>query len=179
MAHDIVSKQEKDLLLGYCPGSNGCLGRWLFPLMDIFNNNFELWTGEWNAALDHIYRRLAEDIARGRVKLCTRKSKGKVEMLDQKQWTQSTSSLLPFLTVRLQRCYGRCRVGRFRADLAQETAWWYCIPRTANGVIGNQKVGGFVVHHTPVRSYLSILSTPRCMSASYAHSLLCITLCFT
>jgi hypothetical protein len=26
LAHDIVSKQEKDLLLSYCPGSNGCLG---------------------------------------------------------------------------------------------------------------------------------------------------------
>ena len=71
-AHDIVSEQEKDLLLGYCPGSNGCLGRWLFPPMDIFNDNFELWTGEWNAALDHIYRRLADDISRGRAKLRTR-----------------------------------------------------------------------------------------------------------
>ena len=72
MAHDIVSEQEKDLLLGYCPGTNGCLGRWLFPPMDIFNDNFELWTGEWNAALDHIYRRLADDISRGRAKLRTR-----------------------------------------------------------------------------------------------------------
>ena len=72
LAHDTVSEQEKDLLLGYCPGSNGCLGRWLFPPMDIFNDNFKLWTGEWNAALDHIYRRLAEDIARGRAKLRTR-----------------------------------------------------------------------------------------------------------
>ena len=26
LAHDTVSKQEKDLLLGYCPGTNGCLG---------------------------------------------------------------------------------------------------------------------------------------------------------
>ena len=42
MVHDIVSEQEKDLLLSYCPGSNGCMGRWLFPLMDIFNDNFEL-----------------------------------------------------------------------------------------------------------------------------------------
>ena len=72
LAHDIVSEQEKDLLLGYCPGSNGCMGRWLFPPMDIFNDNFELWTGEWNAALDHIYRRLADDIARGHAKLRTR-----------------------------------------------------------------------------------------------------------
>ena len=72
MAHDIVSEQEKDLLLGYCPGSNGCLGRWLFPPMDIFNDNFELWTGEWNTALDHIYRRLAGDISRRRAKLRTR-----------------------------------------------------------------------------------------------------------
>ncbi|EDR05612.1 uncharacterized protein LACBIDRAFT_302978 [Laccaria bicolor S238N-H82] len=72
LAHDIVSEQEKDLLLGYCLGSNGCLGRWLFPPADIFDDNFELWTGEWNSALDHIYGRLAEDIARGRAKLRTR-----------------------------------------------------------------------------------------------------------
>jgi hypothetical protein len=72
LAHDIVSEQEKDLLLGYCPGTNGCSGRWLFPPMDIFSDNFELWTGEWNAALDHIYRRIAEDISRGRAKLRTR-----------------------------------------------------------------------------------------------------------
>ena len=72
LSHDIVSEQEKDLLLGYCPGSNGCLGRWLFPPADIFNGNFELWTGEWNAALDHIYCRLADDIARGKAKLRTR-----------------------------------------------------------------------------------------------------------
>ena len=72
MSYDIVSEQEKDLLLGYCPGSNGCMGRWLFPPMDIFNDSFDLWTGEWNAALDHIYRRLADDIARGRAKLRTR-----------------------------------------------------------------------------------------------------------
>ncbi|EDR09657.1 uncharacterized protein LACBIDRAFT_318948 [Laccaria bicolor S238N-H82] len=72
LAHDIVSEQEKDLLLGYCPGTNGCLGRWLFPPADIFNGGFELWTGEWNAALDHIYRRLADDIARGKAKLRTR-----------------------------------------------------------------------------------------------------------
>ena len=72
LAHDIVPEQEKDLLLGYYLGSNGCLGRWLFPPMDIFNDNFELWTGEWNAALDHIYRRLADDIAQGGAKLRTR-----------------------------------------------------------------------------------------------------------
>ena len=58
-----MSEQEKDLLLGYCPGTNSCSGQWLFPLMDIFSDNFELWMGEWNAALDHIYGRLAEDIS--------------------------------------------------------------------------------------------------------------------
>ncbi|EDR09697.1 uncharacterized protein LACBIDRAFT_319060 [Laccaria bicolor S238N-H82] len=72
LSHDIVSEQEKDLLLGYCSGSNGCSGRWLFPPADMFNGNFDLWTGEWNAALDHIYRRLADDIARGKAKLRTR-----------------------------------------------------------------------------------------------------------
>ena len=72
LAHDVVSEQEKDLLLGYCPGTNGCMGRWLFPPADIFNGSFELWTGEWNAALDHIYRRLADDISRGKAKLRTR-----------------------------------------------------------------------------------------------------------
>lgn len=72
LSHDAVSEQEKDLLLGYCPGMNGCLGRWLFPPADIFEDNFELWTGEWNAALDHIYRRLADDISSGKVKLRTR-----------------------------------------------------------------------------------------------------------
>lgn len=40
--------------------------------MDIFEDNFDLWTGEWNVALDHIYRRLADDIARGKGKLRTR-----------------------------------------------------------------------------------------------------------
>ena len=40
--------------------------------MDIFEDKFELWTGEWNAALDHIYWRLADDIARGKGKLRTR-----------------------------------------------------------------------------------------------------------
>ena len=58
LSYDAVSEQEKDLLLSFCPGANGCVGRWLFPPMDIFEDNFELWTGEWNAALDHIYRRL-------------------------------------------------------------------------------------------------------------------------
>lgn len=72
LSHNTVSEQEKDLLLGYCPGTNGCMGRWLFPPTDIFEDNFELWTREWNAALDHIYRRLAEDIARGKGKLRTR-----------------------------------------------------------------------------------------------------------
>ena len=72
LSHDAVSEQEKDLLLGFCPGTNGCIGRWLFPPADIFDDNFELWTGEWNAALDHIYRRLADDIARGKGKLRTR-----------------------------------------------------------------------------------------------------------
>ena len=72
LTHDVVSEQEKDLLLGYCPGLNDCSGRWLFPPADIFNGNFKLWTGEWNAALDHIYRRLADDIARGKAKLRTR-----------------------------------------------------------------------------------------------------------
>ncbi|EDR00954.1 uncharacterized protein LACBIDRAFT_333674 [Laccaria bicolor S238N-H82] len=72
LAYDVVSEQEKDLLLGYCAGSNGCLGRWLFPPADIFNGGFTLWTGEWNEALDHVYRRLADDIARGKAKLRTR-----------------------------------------------------------------------------------------------------------
>ena len=72
LSHDAVSEQEKDLLLGYCPGTNGCLGRWLFPLTDIFEDHFELWTGEWNVALDHIYRRLMDDVARGKGKLRTR-----------------------------------------------------------------------------------------------------------
>ena len=72
LSHDAVSEQEKDLLLGFCPGTNGCFGRWLFPPADIFDDNFELWTGEWNAALDHIYRRLADDITRGKGKLRTR-----------------------------------------------------------------------------------------------------------
>ena len=72
LSHDAVSEQEKDLLLGYCPGTNGCSGRWLFPPAEIFDNNFELWTGEWNAALDHIYRRLADNISRGKGKLRTR-----------------------------------------------------------------------------------------------------------
>lgn len=30
LSHDAVSEQEKDLLLGYCPGMNGFLGRWLW-----------------------------------------------------------------------------------------------------------------------------------------------------
>ena len=72
LTHDVVSEQEKDLLLGYCPGTNGCMGRWLFPPMDIFEDKFSLWTGEWNAALDHCYRRLADLIARGKGKLRTR-----------------------------------------------------------------------------------------------------------
>ena len=72
LSHDTVSEQEKDLLLGYCPGTNGCSGRWLFPPTDIFEDNFELWTGEWNAVLDHIYRKLADDIDRKKGKLCTR-----------------------------------------------------------------------------------------------------------
>ena len=93
LAHDIVSEQEKDLLLGYCPGSNGCLGRWLFPPMDIFNDNFELWTGEWNAALDHIYRRLADDIARGRAKLRTRE-KWKC-WIRNNEWGQRRPDYLP------------------------------------------------------------------------------------
>ena len=42
LTHDIVSEQEKDLLLGYCPGSNGCMGRWLFPPMDVFEDRFSL-----------------------------------------------------------------------------------------------------------------------------------------
>ena len=69
LSHDAVSEQEKDLLLGYCLGTNGCLGRWLFPPTDIFEDHFELWTGEWNAALDHIYRRLADNVAWGKGKL--------------------------------------------------------------------------------------------------------------
>ena len=72
LSHDAVSEQEKDLLLGCCPSINGCLGRWLFLPMDIFKDNFELWTGEWNAVLDHIYWRLADDVAKGKGKLCTR-----------------------------------------------------------------------------------------------------------
>ena len=72
LTHDIVSEQEKDLLLGYCPGSNGCMGRWLFPPMDVFEDRFSLWTGEWNTALDHCYGRLADFIARGKGKLRTR-----------------------------------------------------------------------------------------------------------
>ena len=72
LMHDVVSEQEKDLLLGYCPGTNGCMGRWLFPPTDIFEDKFSLWTGEWNAALDHCYRRLADSIARGKGKLRTR-----------------------------------------------------------------------------------------------------------
>ena len=72
LTHDIVSEQEKDLLLGYCPGTNGCMGRWLFPPMDVFEEKFSLWTGEWNAALDHCYGRLADFIARGKGKLRTR-----------------------------------------------------------------------------------------------------------
>ncbi|EDR01404.1 uncharacterized protein LACBIDRAFT_333327 [Laccaria bicolor S238N-H82] len=47
LSHDIVLEQEKDLL------------------------HFELWTGEWNMALDHIYCRLADNIARGKAKLHT------------------------------------------------------------------------------------------------------------
>ena len=66
LTHDVVSEHEKDLLLGYCPGTNGCMGRWLFPPMDIFKDKFSLWTGEWNAALDHCYSRLADFIARGK-----------------------------------------------------------------------------------------------------------------
>jgi len=61
----------KDLLLCYCPGSNGCMGQWPFPPADIFSRHFELWTGEWNAALDHIYSKLANNIARGKAKLRT------------------------------------------------------------------------------------------------------------
>lgn len=72
LMHDVVSEQEKDLLLGYCPGVNGGTGRWLFPPTDVFEERFSLWTGEWNAALDHCYRRLADAIARGRGKLRTR-----------------------------------------------------------------------------------------------------------
>ncbi|EDR04509.1 uncharacterized protein LACBIDRAFT_330399 [Laccaria bicolor S238N-H82] len=72
LTHDVVSEQEKDLLLGYCPGTNGCMGRWLFPPMDIFEDKFTLWTGEWNTALDHCYCRLADSIARGKGKLRTR-----------------------------------------------------------------------------------------------------------
>ncbi|EDR14136.1 uncharacterized protein LACBIDRAFT_305651 [Laccaria bicolor S238N-H82] len=72
LSHDAVSEQEKDLLLGYCTGINSCSGKWLFPPAEIFDNNFELWTGEWNAALDHIYGRLADDIARGKGKLRTK-----------------------------------------------------------------------------------------------------------
>ena len=72
LPHDAVSEQEKVLLLGFCPGTNSCLGRWLFPPMDIFEDKLELWTGEWNAALDHIYQRLVDDIARGKGKLRTR-----------------------------------------------------------------------------------------------------------
>ena len=54
LSHDAISEQEKDLLLGYCLGMNCCLGRWLFPPTDVFEDHFELWTGEWNAALDPI-----------------------------------------------------------------------------------------------------------------------------
>ena len=71
LSHNMVSEQEKDLLLGYCPGSNSCMGWWLFPPADIFSGHFELWTGEWNAALNHIYSKLANDIARGKAKLWT------------------------------------------------------------------------------------------------------------
>lgn len=93
LSHDAVSEQEKDLLLGYCPGINGCLGRWLFPPTDIFEDNFELWTGEWNAALDHIYRRLADDIARGKAKLRTRE-KWK-HWIRNNEWGQHRPKYLP------------------------------------------------------------------------------------
>ena len=35
LSHDAISEQEKDLLLGYCLGTNGCLGRWLFQTMSL------------------------------------------------------------------------------------------------------------------------------------------------
>ena len=72
LSHDSVSDQEKDALLGYCPGVQGCAGRWLFPPADVFEEKFSLWTGEWNAALDHCYRRLADTIIRGKGRLRTR-----------------------------------------------------------------------------------------------------------
>ena len=63
---------EKDILLGYCPSVHGCGGCWLFPLADVFEDKFSLWTGEWNVALDHCYRCLADTITRGKAKLRTR-----------------------------------------------------------------------------------------------------------
>ena len=72
LTYDSVSDQEKDALLGYCPGVHGGAGRWLFPPADIFEDRFSLWTGEWNAALDHCYRRLADTIIKGKAKLRTR-----------------------------------------------------------------------------------------------------------
>lgn len=72
LTYDSVSDQEKDILLGYCPGVHGCGGCWLFPPADVFEDKFSLWTGEWNAALDHCYRRLADTITRGKAKLRTR-----------------------------------------------------------------------------------------------------------
>lgn len=71
LMHDVASEQEKDLLLGYCPRTNGCMGWWLFLPTDVFEERFSLWTGEWNTALDHCYGQLVDTIARGKGKLRT------------------------------------------------------------------------------------------------------------